>query len=199
MLWPVLSHGAALADRPDLMRSITACVVVVVAIALCVAARDARVRMAWLAIAAATLVLWQLAPALLLFLPPAALNVAFGWFFANTLRAGREPRIATFARLERGESLPPELVLYTRRLTWMWTILLFALAVTSLVLAFTAPLRVWSFFVNVASYVAIAGLFTGEYVYRRIRYRNHRHGSLVGLIRIVVRDRRAMTAGTRAP
>ena len=125
MLWPVLSHGAALADRPDLMRSITAAVVVVVAIALFVAARDARVRMAWLVIAAATLALWRLTPTLLLFLPPAALNVAFGWFFANTLRAGREPRIATFARLERGEPLPPELALYTRRLTWLWTILLF--------------------------------------------------------------------------
>ena len=53
-------------------------------------------------------------PPLLLFVPPAALNVAFGVFFGVTLAPGREPRIATFARLERGE-LPPDLRRYTRR------------------------------------------------------------------------------------
>ncbi len=38
-----------------------------------------------------------------------------------TLAPGREPRIASFARLERGGELPSDLADYTRRLTWLWT------------------------------------------------------------------------------
>lgn len=197
MLWPLLSHGAALAGRADAMPAITGCVALVVCAAMVVASPRLRVRLVWSCIAAATLVAWRHAPALLLFAPPAALNVAFGAFFATTLRSGREPRIATFARLERGEALPPELAAYTRRLTWIWTALLFALAAIGLVLALWAPLPIWSSFVYVVSYVAIAALFVGEYAYRRVRYRHHRHGSLLALLRIVVRDRRAFSGTAR--
>ena len=83
---------------------------------------------------------WRFAPSLLLFVPPAALNVAFGVFFAVTLAPGREPRIASFARLERGE-LPPDLARYTRRLTWLWTVFFFASAAIGLLLAAFAPLQ----------------------------------------------------------
>jgi uncharacterized membrane protein len=195
----VLSHGAAVAGRVDAMPAITACVALVVATSLLVAARSARVRLAWLAVALATLIAWRFAPLLLLFAPPAVLSIAFGIFFATTLRAGREPRIATFARLERGEALPPDLAVYTRRLTWIWTIFLFASAAIGLALAATAPIGTWSAFVNVGSYVAMGGLFVGEYLYRRVRYRQHRHGSLLGLIRIVANDRRALLREHPAP
>jgi len=195
----VLSHGAVLAGRADLMPSLTAFVGLVVTSSLAVATSGPRPRMLLLVVAAAILALWWLAPSLLLFTPPAALNVAAGVFFASTLREGREPRIATFARLERGEALPPDLSGYARTLTWIWSILLFGLAAIGLLLAVTAPLRVWSAFVNVASYLAIAALFVGEYAFRRMRYRQYRHGSLRALIRIVARDRRARATGARAP
>ena len=180
------------------MPAITDCVALVVSLSF-VAAGPMRVRLLGLAIAVATLLAWRYAPALLLFVPPAALSIAFGIFFATTLRPGREPRIATFARLERGEALPPELVVYTRRLTWIWTMLLFASAAIGLALAMTAPIGTWSAFVNVGSYLAMGALFVGEYAYRRVRYRHHRHGSLLELIRIVMRDRRALTRGNPAP
>jgi uncharacterized membrane protein len=191
----VLSHGAMLAGRADLMPAITAIVALLVSLALLAASHGARARVIWFVIAAITLIAWRFFPSLLLFAPPAALNVAFGMFFATTLAHGREPRIATFARLERGGELPAELAAYTRRLTWIWTIFLFACAAIGLALAAFAPLAVWSAFVNVASYVAIAALFVGEYLYRRVRYRGYRHGSLVALIRIVMRDRRSLTTG----
>ena len=195
----MLSHGAAIAGRADAMPAITACVALIVSMALVVASSRMHARLVWLAVAATALFAWHYAPSLLLFVPPAALNIAFGVFFGATLRPGREPRIATFARLERGEALPPELARYTRRLTWIWTIFLFASAAIGVVLAVVAPIGVWSAFVNVGSYVAIAALFVGEYVYRRIRYRQYRHGSLLALIRIVVRDRRAFTTGNPRP
>ena len=192
----MLSHGAAMAGRGDWMPAITAAVALVVSIALTIAAASGRARAVWLAIALITLAAWALAPSLLLFAPPAALNVAFGLFFAATLAPGREPRIATFARLERGGDLPPDLAAYTRRLTWIWTIFFFASAAIGVALAAFAPLAVWSAFVNVASYVAIAVLFVGEYVYRRLRYRGYRHAPLTALVRIVVEDRRASARGS---
>lgn len=191
----MLSHGAALAGRADWMPAITGCVVLTLATALLVASRDAGPRILWLVVATAAALAWRFAPWLLVFVPPAALNIAFGVFFATTLRHGREPRIATFARLERGGPLPPELATYTRRLTWIWTLLFFASAAIGVMLAAFAPLQVWSAFVNVVSYVAVMGLFVGEYAYRRIRYRHYAHGSLFALIRIVMRDRRALAIG----
>lgn len=191
----MLSHGAALAGRPDWMPGITATVALIVAIALLIATREPRLRIAWLIVAVAVALGWRYAPSLLLYLPPAALNLAFGAFFAVTLAPGREPRIARFARLERGAELPPDLARYTRRLTWLWTAFFFGSAACGLLLAAFAPLHVWSAFVNVASYAAVAALFVGEYLYRKWQYPHYRHAPLATLVRIVVEDRRAQAAG----
>ena len=164
-----------------------------------VASREPRLRVVWLIVALAVSLGWHYAPSLLLYLPPAALNVAFGVFFAMTLAPGREPRIASFARLERGGELPSDLARYTRRLTWLWTVLFFVSAAIGLLLAAFAPLHVWSAFVNVASYVAVAALFVGEYLYRKIRFPHYRHAPLATLVRIVVQDRRTRAAGGTQP
>lgn len=185
-------------DRPDWMPSITACVALIVSVAMIVASRAPRIRAAWLAVALLAVLGWRYAPALLVFLPPALLNFAFGMYFATTLAPGREPRIATFARLERGGDLPPDLVAYTRSLTLLWAVLLFALALIGMLLAAFAPLETWSAFVNVASYLAIGALFVGEYAYRRARFAHHRHASLAAMVKIVARERRSAATGSRS-
>jgi uncharacterized membrane protein len=189
LAWPVLSHAAALGGRAEWMPGITACVAAVIAVALALGDRSARRRIAWFAALVALALAWRFAPALLLFLPPAAINVAFGVFFASTLRAGREPRIAGYARRERGGALPDDLARYTRRLTWIWTVYFFAAASAGLALAVFAPLAVWSAFANVASYVLVGLLFVGEYAYRRLRFRHYVHAPLRALVAIVVQDR----------
>ena len=194
----MLSHGAALAGRPEWMPAITAVVAMIVASALLIASRGTRVRVVWLAVAVGVALGWRYAPSLLLFIPPAALNVAFGMFFAVTLAPGREPRVASFARLERG-GLPPDLVRYTRGLTWLWTVFFFASAAIGLLLAALAPLNVWSAFVNVASYIGVAGLFVGEYLYRKQRFPHHRHAPLAAIVRIVAQDRRSHAVGRTRP
>lgn len=191
----MLSHGAALAGRPEWMPAITAAVALIVALALLLASREPRLRSGWLIVAAVVPLAWHYAPSLLLYVPPAALNVAFGGFFAVTLAPGREPRIASFARLERGGDLPADLGRYTRRLTWVWTALFFGSAAVGLLLAALAPLNVWSAFVNVASYVAVAALFVGEYLCRKLRFPQYRHAPLSTLLRIVVQDRRSQAVG----
>ena len=176
--------------HPQWMPGITAIVASVILAASLATASSVRMRMllaaAMLAIAAA----WYRSPALLLFLPPAAINVALGIFFAATLRDGREPRIARYARMERGgDALPADLVRYARRLTCVWSVYFFTAAAAGLLLAALAPLAVWSAFTNVVSYVLVALLFIGEHAFRRWRFPHYRHASLPALLRAVVRDR----------
>ena len=170
------------------MPAITAVVAIVIAVALATASRANGPRLAWLALAVLAAIAWRFAPAALLFVPPAALNIAFAMFFGTTLAPGREPRVATFARLERGE-LRPAIAQYTRRLTWVWTSFFFASAAIGLLLAAFASLETWSAFVNVGSYVAVAALFVGEYVYRRFRFPHDSHVSLAAGVRLVMRHR----------
>ena len=187
--WPVLSHAAALAGREAWMPAITAAVAVVIAGAMLVAASSWLARGCAIAVIVAVALAWRQAPSAMLFVPPAVINVALGLFFASTLRPGREPRIARYARLERGGELPADLARYTRRLTWLWTIFFFASALAGAALAALAPLHVWSAYANVFSYAAVALLFVGEYAYRRLRYREYRHAPLHALVALVARDR----------
>ncbi|CAH0288847.1 hypothetical protein [Roseomonas sp. CECT 9278] len=60
------------------------------------------------------------AAALLLAALPLAGNLLLAWHFGATLRPGREPLIARYTRAEHGR-LSPELLAYTRCLTWAWT------------------------------------------------------------------------------
>ena len=108
-------------------------------------------------------------PAFALFLPPIAINLLLLVVFAKTLLPGNEPLITQLSRLERGEN-PPELVSYTRRLTWVWTIFFTALVIESILLPVYASIEVWSLFTNILNYLFIAVLFVGEYFYRIIRY-----------------------------
>ena len=170
------------------MPGITAVVAVVVAVALATASRAPGLRLAWLGLAVLACITWRFAPAALLFVPPAALNIAFALFFGATLVPGREPRIATFARLERGE-LRPAIAKYARGLTWVWTVFFLASATIGVLLAAFAPLEVWSAFVNVGSYIAVAALFFGEYVYRRFRFPHDPHVSLAAFVRLVMHHR----------
>jgi uncharacterized membrane protein len=113
----------------------------------------------------------------LLDLPPILIPLALAWVFGRTLAEGRTPLISRFAELEQGGTLTPELARYTRRLTWVWTLVLFALAAASAWLSAAGGREAWSWFTNFASYALLGALFLGEYAYRRVRFRSYRHDS----------------------
>ncbi len=113
-------------------------------------------------------------PAFALFLPPIAINLLLLVIFAKTLLPGNEPLITQLSRLERGE-IPPELVSYTRRLTWVWSIFFGALVIESVLLPVYASIEIWSLFTNILNYLFIAVLFFGEYFYRVVRYGRFDH------------------------
>jgi uncharacterized membrane protein len=120
----------------------------------------------------------------MLFVPPIVINLALAWLFGRTLVRGRVPLIARFAIMEQG-TLSAELVTYTRTLTWLWTLLFIAAAAASLALALSGHRDAWSLFTNFLNYVLVAALFLGEFVYRRLRFRNYRHHSPLQLLRNV--------------
>lgn len=87
--------------------------------------------------------------------------------FARTLRAGREPMIATFCRLDFGR-VPAECVTYTRRLTAVWAIVMAALALEAATLALLAPS--WIGLATLGNAVVMIGLFGGEHAVRLARF-----------------------------
>jgi uncharacterized membrane protein len=180
-LYPLGVFGAIAAGRPRL-----ALVVTLLALAMtCLMIRRWR-RIGYVLLLAALVPMIADVPMAqpLAFAPPVALNLLLAGLFALTLRAGREPMISTFARLERGV-LEPDLARYTRRLTGVWVAFFVGAAATSAWLAYAAPPAVWAWFVAAGNHVAVAMLFVGEWALRRWRFPQYRHASPLALAGIV--------------
>jgi uncharacterized membrane protein len=184
--WPLSLHAAVLLGAPHWVPRLTAGALALAAALWAAARRSARAALGALGLALASAAIALAAPALLLYAPPVLINAALAAVFAASLRAGGEPVIARFARLEH-DPLPQELALYTRRLTLIWAMLFAGMGAVALVLALGASLQAWSTFANVGCYLLVAALFAGEYAYRRWRFRNYRHASLLELVRNVRR------------
>jgi hypothetical protein len=116
-----------------------------------------------------------LVPAML-FLPPVCVNLGLAWFFGRTLAPGREALITRFARLERREP-EPRILIYTRRLTWVWVVFFLFMAAVSVALAASGAREAWVWFTAVGNYLCVAALFAIEYGYRRWRFPRNDHVS----------------------
>ena len=175
--YPAVAHFG----RPATALALLASLATYVAASLCL-----RHPLRWLGPPAAGIAVYWAAPPAewLLFVPPLLINLALAWLFGRTLVRGRVPLIARFAIMEQG-TLSAELVAYTRTLTWLWTLLFIAAAAVSLALALSGHRDAWSLFTNLLNYVLVAALFLGEFVYRRLRFRNYRHHSPLQLLRNV--------------
>lgn len=115
--------------------------------------------------------------------PHAIINGGLLAFFGGSLFVGRDAIVTMLARKIRGP-LPDELVVYTRRVTWAWSIFFAGQLLGSLVLFLYAPVEVWSLFVNVLNAPLIALMFALEYGYRMTHFRHYHHGTLADVIRV---------------
>jgi len=95
----------------------------------------------------------------------AGIHFALGFIFAATLRRGATPLISTFA-LRVHRTITPELLRYTRQVTWAWSLYFSAMVAVSLTLFVAAPWWWWSAFANLVTPVAAVVLFVGEYLLR---------------------------------
>lgn len=110
---------------------------------------------------------------LALFLPQVIINLSLALMFGSTLRTGRTPLIERFMRRQYGDAMHPVLVSYARRLTWIWTLFLVAMALISVGLALFGTLKAWSLFTNIVNYLLVAILFVAQFIYARLHYRVH--------------------------
>lgn len=119
-----------------------------------------------------------------LFLPPVVAPLMLLALFAGSLRAPQIPLVTRLAQAARGP-LEPELLLYTRRLTQMWALILAAIAAVNAGLAWFAPLPVWSLFSNFLNYLLVALVLCVEFLYRRWRFPSHAHQGFLAYLRLV--------------
>lgn len=126
-------------------------------------------------------------PSVIFGLPHLATNLFLMWFFARTLRDGRQPLITAIARRVHG-SLSPDLEIYTRRVTWAWSLFFALQIIISTGLYIFTSVQVWSTFINVLNGPLIILMFICEYIYRVLRYRDHQSSIFSGL-QIFSRDK----------
>ena len=123
----------------------------------------------------------------LLKFPPVVINLALAAWFGKSLAPGEEPVIGWFARLVRGVELPADLVRYTRNSTIRWTVFFAGMAGVAAALAVLATQQTWSLFANGINYLLVTALFVGEFAYRRMRFRHHKHPSFAEVVRTISR------------
>lgn len=185
--YPLLAHLATV--RHDLWLQ-WAALVCLAAVPLFQPMRDGRAvaLFGWLAISGVLyLLVFAGGGQYALFIPPILLPTAMGMLFGESLLAGRTPLITRVARAARGGSLPPELALYTRQVTRLWTGLLLGIALVSATLALWAPLHAWSLFTNLISYLILGCVFPVEYAWRRWHYRQFDHPGFWDYLKLVAR------------
>ena len=91
----------------------------------------------------------------------ALIYVSLLFIFGRSLRPGREAVVTRLVRLLHGR-VPPEVAVYTRRVTWVWCgFFALQLAASGLLLGL-APLAWWSAFVNLMNAPLIAALIAAE-------------------------------------
>jgi uncharacterized membrane protein len=102
--------------------------------------------------------------------------------FARSLRPGGEALVTQIARRMRGGTLPDDLSVYTRRVTWAWALFCAVQLAISAALRVLAPRADWAIFVNLANLPLLAIMVAGEYAYRRWHFRHHPHVSLAAML-----------------
>jgi uncharacterized membrane protein len=107
----------------------------------------------------------------LLYLPPIMINLMLLIIFAKTLLPDQEPLITKLARVVYHDN-QPEVQKYTRHVTKIWCLFFVAMLMETILLSLFADERTWSLFSNFLNYVFIAMLFSVEYIYRKIKFKN---------------------------
>jgi uncharacterized membrane protein len=116
------------------------------------------------------------------FLQHVGTNVMLAAVFGATLVRGRQPLVTKLAEAVHRSSLAPEVLRYTRQVTWAWTVFFLAMSLTSMVLFSCASMEVWSVFANFLSLPLIVLMFALEYAIRlRMLPHLERHSIMDGV------------------
>jgi uncharacterized membrane protein len=89
-----------------------------------------------------------------------------GFTFGRSLMPGRVALCTRLADREHGPLSAPE-VRYTRQVTAAWTVFFLVITAASILLFVSAPLRIWSLFINFCVLPLVGAMFIAEYQVRR--------------------------------
>jgi uncharacterized membrane protein len=103
-----------------------------------------------------------------------------GSTFGRSLLPGRVALCTQLADKEHGPLSVPE-VRYTRQVTAAWTLFFFVITAASILLFVSAPLRIWSLFINFCVLPLVGAMFIAEYQLRRRVLPGKRTGLLATL------------------
>ncbi len=120
-----------------------------------------------------------------LYLPPVIIPLLILSVFIKSLLPGHVALVTDIGEKARGP-LSSEMRFYTKKVTWLWVIVLSAIVTLSTLLPWLSSDFVWSLFSNILNYVFVASLFIGEFIYRKYRFPNHSHPLFLEYIKIVV-------------
>jgi len=118
-------------------------------------------------------------------LSPVLIHAALLYLFLNSLRS--TPLIERFAQLDFPE-LPPEIKLYTRKLTMLWAGFFALNIVACLWLALWGDDSSWAIYNGLIVYLLIVTLVLGEYAWRHIRFPHLEIPSLLQTTRNIIRN-----------
>ena len=108
-----------------------------------------------------------------------------GLFYMFSTSLGSVPLIERFARLERPE-LPQDVVVYCRQLTLIWSGFFAANVVLTAWLALGGDDVQWVLYNGLLVYLLIAALLIGEALWRRYRFPEPGHASVVVALRNIM-------------
>ena len=102
---------------------------------------------------------------------PALASLGIALLFASSLFSPVSliERVASM----QGATITPRAKVYTRRLTFVWTVLLCVNALIACVLAIYSPMKWWLIWTGMLSYLCFALVFIVEYAYRRHSIRRY--------------------------
>lgn len=132
--------------------------------------------------------LWAVWPAvehhfgLVYWLTHAGIQLILFMTFGRTLIAGRKPLCIRFAEAVHAP-LTPRHETYARQVTLVWTLFFAAMALTSTLLFFLAPLTTWSVFANFLTPLLVVLMFVAEYLVRRRVIPAMRHSHILDAVR----------------
>jgi uncharacterized membrane protein len=112
----------------------------------------------------------------------AGLQLILFMTFGRTLIGGRQPLCTRFAEVVHAP-LAPRQEIYTRQVTFAWTVFFAVMGVTSTALFFLAPLATWSVFANILTLPLVVLMFIGEYAVRRWQLPELRHTHILDAVR----------------
>jgi uncharacterized membrane protein len=184
--YPLLTHLAIILNIPKLQAS----AIFILATGLLYNSLKAGHKIAWLILIGISLLavasIWFQLANYALYVPPILLPLLFLGVFGQTLLPGQVPLVTAIGEESRGP-LSAAMKNYTRNVTIMWTLIFLGMVISSMLLLWLASPELWSLFTNIINYIAVGAVFAGEYIYRRLRFKDHDHPSFIDYLRIVVR------------